>query len=186
MADELKSPTSPELDAQQKTCFVAMPVTTPVSYADDLRDADHFSHVLKHLFTPALEQAGYTIIPPKMLGAVLIHAEIIRHLERANLVLVDLSDHNPNVLFELGIRTALNRPVVLVKDARTAMIPFDLGTINVLTYDETLAPWTLEEEIKRLAEHISNVPTDGNAMWRYFGLTKRRRPGRSGRSRSEG
>jgi hypothetical protein len=49
------------------------------------------------------------------------------------------------------------------------MIPFDLGTINVLTYDESLATWTLDQEIKRLAEHVSNVSADGtsgNAMWR--------------------
>src|SRR6266566_3832256 len=100
--------------AVRKTCFVAMPVTTPTSYADDLRDPDHFGHVLEHLFTPALEQAGYTAIPPKMLGAALIHAEIIRHLEQADLVFADLSNHNPNVFFELGIRTSLDRPVVLV------------------------------------------------------------------------
>lgn len=170
-------------DAGQKTCFVAMPVTTPTSYTEDLHDADHFGHVLKHLFTPALEQAGYTVIPPKMFGAALIHAEIIRHLEQADLVLADLSNHNPNVFFELGIRTSLDRPVVLVKDARTGMIPFDLGTINVLSYDETLATWTLQEEIKRLSEHVSNVPTgdpNGNAMWRYFGLTKRGDPAEAG------
>ena len=160
-----------------------MPVTTPASYADDLRDGDHFGHVLEHLFTPALELAGYAVIPPKVLGATLIHAEIIKHLEQADLVLADLSNHNPNVFFELGIRTSLDRPVVLVKDARTAKIPFDLGTINVLTYDESLATWTLEEEIKRLAEHVSNVSAEdasGNAMWRYFGLTKRGGPAEAG------
>jgi len=168
---------------EHKTCFVAMPVTTPTSYADDLRDDDHFSHVLKHLFTPALERAGYTVIPPKMFGAALIHAEIIRYLEQSDLVLADLSNHNPNVFFELGIRTSLDRPVVLVKDIRTAMIPFDLGTINVLNYDESLAMWTLDNEIERLAEHVGNVPTDGssgNAMWRYFGLTKRGDPADAG------
>jgi hypothetical protein len=170
-------------DGARKSCFVAMPVTTPASYADDLRDTDHFSHVLKHLFTPALERAGYSVIPPKMLGAALIHAEIIKHLERADLVLADLSNHNPNVFFELGIRTSLNRPVVLVKDRRTAAIPFDLGTINVLDYDDSLATWTLDEEIQRLAEHVSNVPahsTSGNAMWQYFGLTQRGGPAEAG------
>jgi hypothetical protein len=169
--------------SERKTCFVAMPVTTPAPYADDLRDHDHFGHVLRHLFTPALEQAGFTVIPPKMLGAALIHAEIIRHLEQADLVLADLSSYNANVFFELGIRTSLDRPVVLVKDGRTTVIPFDLGTINVLTYDESLATWTLDDEIRRLAEHVGNVSVDadsGNAMWQYFGLTKRGGPTEAG------
>jgi len=156
-----------------------MPVTTPASYGDDLRDTDHFGHVLAHLFAPALELAGYTVIPPKMIGATLIHAEIIRHLEQADLVLADLSSQNANVFFELGIRTSLNRPVVLVKDRRTSEIPFDLGAINVFTYGESLAPWTLDEEVKHLAEHVRTVEAgsdSGNSMWQYFGLTKRGEP----------
>jgi hypothetical protein len=172
-----------EADAARKTCFIAMPVTTPASYADELRDPDHFGHILDHLFMPALELAGYEVIPPKMLGAALIHAEIIRHLEQADLVLADLSSHNPNVFFELGLRTSLDRPVVLVKDKRTSKIPFDLGTVNVFDYDESLATWTLDNEVRALAAHIGNVSTDassGNAMWQYFGLTKRGRPLQAG------
>ena len=41
-----------------KTCFVAMPITTPAAYAKQLGDPDHFAHVLVHLFTPALQAAG--------------------------------------------------------------------------------------------------------------------------------
>jgi hypothetical protein len=170
-------------DVGRPTCFVAMSVSTSPSYVDDLHDPDHFTHVLRHLFTPALELAGYEVIPPKMLGAALIHAEIIRHLEQADLVLADLSSSNANVYFELGVRTSLDRPVVLVKDKRTSILPFDVGPVNVLTYDESLMPWTLEGEIKRLTEHVRNVPvgTDsGNEMWKYFGLTKRGGPAEAG------
>jgi hypothetical protein len=168
-------------DTGRKTCFVAMPVSTPPQYAD--QDVDHFAHVLEHLFTPALEQAGYIVIPPKILGSPLIHAEIIRYLEEADLVLADLSSHNPNVFFELGLRTSLDRPVALVKDRRTTAIPFDLGSINVLDYDDSLRPWTIEKEKKRLAEHVSHVQVggaSGNAMWNYFGRTKRGGPAEAG------
>jgi hypothetical protein len=30
-------------------------------------------------------------------------------------VLADLTEHNPNVLFELGLRMAVNKPIALVK-----------------------------------------------------------------------
>jgi len=45
----------------------------------------------------------------------LIHAEIIRNIENADLVLCDMSCLNPNVFFEFGIRTSLNKPVSVVK-----------------------------------------------------------------------
>jgi hypothetical protein len=93
-----------------------MPITTPTAYAEKLGDPDHFAHVLAHLFTPALQAAGLTVIPPSANGSEMIRAEIIRNLEQADFVLCDLSDLNPNVLFELGIRTSLDRPVMLVRD----------------------------------------------------------------------
>jgi hypothetical protein len=166
-------------DDKIKECFVAMPITTSEFYVSRCGDADHFQHVLDHLFTPALESAGYVAIPPASSGSELIHAEIIRHLEQADLVLCDLSGLNPNVFFELGIRTALDRPLAIVKDNLTPQLPFDLSAVNTLTYDCTLNPWTLTSEIPQMAEHIvrsTRASANGNVMWRYFGLTKRASP----------
>jgi hypothetical protein len=176
-------------NAEQPTCFVAMPVTTPTIYVERLRDGGHFAHVLEHLFTPALIKAGYRVIDPTSRGAQLIHAEIIRNLEQSDLVLCDLSSLNANVFFELGIRTSLDRPVVLVKDGVTERIPFDLNAINTHTYDESLTPWTLASEIERLSEHIKAVEAgsgSGNDMWRYFGLTKRATPSEISGNPTEG
>jgi hypothetical protein len=170
-------------DKQEKTCFVAMPISTPGAYMEKLGDSDHFAHVLIHLFTPALEEAGLTVISPSTAGSELIHAEIIRNLEQADFVLCDLSDLNPNVLFELGIRTSLDRPVILVKDDLTGKAPFDLNAINTLTYDSSMTPWSLASERPRLVRHIQGVinsDNSGNSMWRYFGLTKRGEPSQAG------
>ena len=160
-----------------------MPITTPSTYADELGDPEHFAHVLAHLFMPVLEEVGLTLIAPSALGAELIHAEIIRNLEQADYVLCDLSGLNPNVLFELGIRTSLDRPVILVKDNLTEQIPFDLNAINTLTYDGSLTPWSLADQKPRLVKHIKDVMSSsstGNSMWRYFGLTKRAEPSEAG------
>ncbi len=73
-------------------------------------------------------------------GADLIHAEIIRKLEEADLVPCDRWTLNPNVFFELGIRTALDRPVALVRDDQTAILPFDTGILNTHTYRSALTP----------------------------------------------
>ena len=123
------------------------------------------------------------MIPPMTLGAELIHAEIIKNLEQADLVLCDPSSLNPNVFFELGVRTSLDRPVAIVKDNLTPQIPFDLNAINTFTYDSSLNPWVLVNELPRLVDHIKIVAgsdNKGNAMWRYFGLTKRAAPSEAG------
>lgn len=153
-----------------------MPITTPPEAAELYGDDAHFEHVLDHLFVPALDKAGYDPIKPTAQGADLIQAEIVKNLEDADLVLCDISLLNPNVFFELGIRTALDRSVSLVRDEQTRRIPFDTGILNFHTYQSGLNPWELEREIDGLAEHVqaSAERADGrNALWRYFGLTQR-------------
>lgn len=161
-------------------CFVIMPISTPKDVVGDYGgDDNHFVHVLDHLFVPAIEKARLTVVKPIMTGADLIHAEIIKRLEQADMVLCDMSRLNANVFFELGIRTALDRPAALVKDDKTTQVPFDTGVINHHTYDSSLSPWTLDEEIQALSEHLSETAkrAEGrNSLWRYFGLTQRAEP----------
>ncbi len=161
-----------------RTCFVAMPITTtdPSTYQGD---ADHFRHVLDHLFVPAIERAGFEAIKPIAQGADVIHAEIISSLEKADLVLCDVSTLNPNVFFELGVRTSLNRPICLIRDEKTLRIPFDTTLLNHHTYQSSLAPWDLAEQVVALADHlaISYQRSSGtNALWRHFGLSIVARP----------
>ena len=157
------------------TCFVIMPVTTPEHFLPTYNnDGAHFQHVLEHLFRPALEQLDFEVIPPTVAGADLIQAQIIQNLETSDLVLCDMSSLNPNVFFELGIRTALNRPVCMLRDNVTPTVPFDNSMINYHTYLSDLTPWTLDAQVQRLNEHIRNSVERSkgqNGLWRYFGLT---------------
>jgi len=94
-----------------------MPISTPENLVQKyLGDEDHFIHVLDHLLIPAIKKADFDPIPPKTKGAELIHGEIIKNIESADFVLCDISLLNPNVFFELGIRTSLNKPVCIIKD----------------------------------------------------------------------
>ncbi|WP_281966306.1 hypothetical protein [Serinicoccus marinus] len=165
---------------ETRTCFVAMPVTTPPEHVDDYGgDRDHFTHVLEHLFVPAIEAAGFTAVRPTTTGADVIQAEIIRNLETADLVLVDLSRHNPNVFFELGVRTSLDKPVCLVRDTFTPKLPFDTSIINTHTYNADLLAWHVEGQVPLLTAHLraSDGRSDGsNPLWKYFGLTRRASP----------
>jgi hypothetical protein len=143
-------------DDEKKTCFIIMPITTPDTRLEDYRDgADHFKHVLECLFVPSVQKAGYEPIPPIAKGSDLIHAEIVSNLETADLVLCDMSCLNPNVFFEFGIRTSLNKPVCVVKDELTEKVPFDAGIINHHEYGSGLEHWNMDEEIDKLVEHVN-------------------------------
>lgn len=164
----------------KKKCFIIMPITTPKSLVEKYRDGEeHFHHVLKCLFIPAITKAGYIPIPPNAKGADLIHAAIIENIETTDLVLCDMSSLNANVFFELGTRTSLNKPVSLVKDDVTKEIPFDTGIINFHEYQSSLEPWELEAEIAKLENHLMSSAEGSkgeNTLWKHFAFKSEAKP----------
>lgn len=158
-------------------CFIVMPITTPEIMLDDYDgDQEHFDHVLDTLFVPAIKSLGLEPIPPRARGSDIIQAEIIRHLSDSELMLCDMSALNPNVFFEFGIRTALNKPVALVVDDKTKdRIPFDSTMINRCEYDSSLKGWTISGEIEKIKTHVQETIDRGlesNALWKYFGISQ--------------
>ena len=106
-----------------------------------------------------------------MEGADLIQAEVIHRLRDEDMVLCDMSGLNPNVFLELGIRTAQNKSVCMVRDEHTPKIPFDTAPITAHEYKSELSGWKLPGEIERLSKHVvKSAQRKDNALWTYFGL----------------
>jgi hypothetical protein len=122
-----------EQPAKKPTCFVLMPISDTVGY-----EPGHFGRVYEHLLKPAIVAAGY--IPVRADDAVktdYIVVGIIQKIVESEMVVCDISARNPNVMYELGVRHAFNKPVVLVKDKRTEKI-FDIQGLRYAEYDESL------------------------------------------------
>lgn len=131
-------------------CFVAMPFTE--------RSDDHpigfFDEVLSAVFTPALEDAGFELRTAKRQGSDVIQSTIVSELLAADLVLVDLTEHNPNVLFELGMRIAADKPIALVRAKGTGPI-FDVDNLlRVEEYSPNLWKSTLVRDVQAIAAHV--------------------------------
>jgi hypothetical protein len=150
-----------------------MPVSTSPAVEERFKDADHWTHVRETLFEPAVTLAGFKPISPVSSGSEMIHANIINELQSCEMLLCDLSDHNPNVFFELGVRTSLNLPVALVAEIGTRL-PFDISSVNTDFYAPELHGWEVDAGVEALAKHIrtSADKSEGqNPLWRAFGLT---------------
>ena len=106
-----------------------MPISDQGNY-----ERGHFDKVYEQIFKPAIEAAGYE---PYRVDENKISSSIIEKIFKAiiecDMALCDLSNRNPNVLYELGIRQAYNKPVVLVQDDETEKI-FDIAGISTVYY----------------------------------------------------
>ncbi|EGR7969095.1 hypothetical protein QO227_21740 [Vibrio vulnificus] len=114
---------------QVKDCFIIMPIAD----TDD-RPKGHFQHVYKNIIKPACELAGYNAVrADEVKQTNLIHLDILKQLIEAPIAVCDLSNRNPNVLFELGIRQAFDKPTVLIQEKGTPKI-FDIAPLRYLEY----------------------------------------------------
>jgi hypothetical protein len=113
--------------------------------------------VYEHLLKPAIIAAGYT--PVRADDAVktdYIVVGIIQKIVESEMVLCDFSARNPNVMYELGIRHAFNKPVVLVKDRKTEKI-FDIQGLRYAEYDDTLRIDAVNKDVVKIAAAISET-----------------------------
>ncbi len=132
-------------------CFVVMPFTE--------RDSNHpegfFDEVLRSLIVPAATEAGFTVRSALRKGSDVIQQTIVNDLLQADLVVADLTEHNPNVMFELGVRMMQDKPVALIRAKGTGGI-FDVDNmLRVWDYDPNLWPSTLEKDLPALRDHIA-------------------------------
>ena len=154
-------------------CFVVMPISDPDGYAKG-----HFRRVFEDILAPACDAAGYQPVRADDVRATnLIHLDVLQRLLQAPLSLCDLSSRNPNVLFELGLRQAFDRPVVLVQESGTPPI-FDIAPIRYTEYRPARLYNEVLEDQKRIASSITATVSAHqnnqgvNSLVKILGLTK--------------
>lgn len=118
---------------EEKDCFVIMPIADQEGYPKG-----HFGHVYENIIRPSCEMAGYNPVrADEVKETNLIHLDILKKLIEAPIAICDLSSRNPNVLFELGIRQAFDKPVVLIQEKDTPKI-FDIAPLRYLEYSQEM------------------------------------------------
>lgn len=120
-------------ETKKSECFVIMPISDQDGYPQG-----HFRRVYDDIISPAIKESGF--VPQRgddVTQTNLIHLDILKRLLEAPIALCDLSARNPNVLFELGIRQAFDKPVVLIREKGTPDI-FDIGPLRYCEYDREM------------------------------------------------
>ncbi|RFB28284.1 hypothetical protein [Brevibacillus sp. VP] len=134
-----------------KNCFIVSPIGHEGS--DTRKRSDQ---VYKHILTPVCEQCGYNAIRvDKINDTDTINQTIIEHLKASDLVIADLTEHNPNAFYEAGYRAAIGKPLIQLIEAGQDL-PFDVSAIRTIFY-KLSDPDKLAEAKEKLIETIKTV-----------------------------
>lgn len=114
---------------KQDICFVIMPFSKTTDIHTEEYWTDHFSLFLKPLIeeNPRLEARRSQALRGDILK------QIITDLVISLVVVVDLTDSNPNVYWELGVRQSFKHCTVTIAEAGTKL-PSDIGGKGTLFY----------------------------------------------------
>ena len=149
-------------------CFAIMPFVE----REPSHSSGFFAEVLRSLISPAGRKAGFTVSTAKRQGSDVIQSTIVNDLLSADLVIADLTEHNPNVLFELGMRMAFDKPVALIRAKGTGKI-FDVDNmLRVYEYDPNLWTTTVERDLPKITEHVEATWKNRESVQTYLKILR--------------
>lgn len=141
-AAAIDPPAAPEI------CGIVMPIS-----AIDNCSEGHWAEVLS-IITDAVASVGFEANVVSNADDVgIIQKRIIQNLYDNPIVVCDVSGKNPNVMFELGLRLAFDKPTIIIKDDKTDY-SFDTAPIEHIEYPRDLRFTKIVEFKKKLAEKV--------------------------------
>jgi hypothetical protein len=147
-----KPQASADTPQEDRMCFVVMPVSDPDGYVEG-----HFQHVYKDIVQPACREAGFSPMrADEVKQSNLIHLDILQKLIEAPMAVCDLSGRNPNVLFELALRQAFDKPVALIQEVGTPQI-FDISPLRYTEYRKERIYHEVLDDQKAIATAIAET-----------------------------
>ena len=127
MADKL--PVSKQ-EIEKKIAFVISPIGKP-----DSLERRRSNQILKYIIKPVVTELGYEAIrADDITSPGIITTQIVDHIIKDPLVIADLTDHNPNVMYELSLRHAIRKPVVQLI-CENQPLPFDISGNRTIKLD---------------------------------------------------
>jgi hypothetical protein len=131
-------------------CFFLAPIGE-----EGAPERKHSDMVLETLLEHALIPSKLKVVrADKITQPGMISKQIIEYILKSKLVIADMSFHNPNAFYELGIRHMLGKPIVHII-RKQDKIPFDLGNFRTIIIDDE-DKYTLIAQLDTYRADISN------------------------------
>jgi len=129
---------------------------------------EEWNRIYTDLFVPAWKEVYYDCERISIARGSITRA-IIELLWSADVVFADLTDTNPNVMYELGVRHTFQKPSMMVRRKNSEM-PFDVK--DYVIYDYENSPTGLKELRENIKKYVKDVEMNpersDNPVWDFL------------------
>lgn len=124
---------------EERLCFVLMPFR------------DQFLRIYNDHIKPALVEMGLQVLKSDdIFTTTEIVEDIWEYINKAKIIVADVTGRNGNVFYELGIAHTVGKPVIILTQDEND-IPFDLRHLRYFKYSDNAEGW------KALRENLKNA-----------------------------
>jgi hypothetical protein len=129
------------------TCFVMMPF------------GDWFDRYYQEVYVPAIREAGFEPTrADELFSTGSVVEQVWEQIQKAKVLLADLTERNANVFYELGLAHAARKPVVFTAP-KLEDVPFDLRHLRVIIYEVREPEWSAKLRA-RVTDYLKNAQKD--------------------------
>lgn len=131
----------------EKKCFIVTPIGP-----DNSNDRRAAEGVIDAVIVPTLVELGFDesniAVAHRIASAGSINKQVIQHIFKDDLVITNLTNLNPNVMYELAIRHCARKPVIQICEQDTKL-PFDIIEERTIFYtNDMLGVVQLKDRLK--------------------------------------
>jgi hypothetical protein len=132
-----------EVEVDEKLCFVLMPFNVK------------FNPIYKNVIKKTVMDFGLSCErADEIFGTGPIINDIAEHIQKARVLIADLTGRNPNVFYELGLAHAKDKDVILITQ-NLRDIPFDVRHYRCIVYEDSIAGGeTLKKGLQSTLERV--------------------------------
>lgn len=150
-----------------RKCFVISPIGQ-----EDSEIRKHADAVFKYIIKPAMEKCNIEAVRSDQIDKPgRISEQMFQAIYQLDLCIAVLTDHNPNVFYELAVAQSAQRPVIIMIK-KGQQLPFDISDLRCVYYDLEIQSYEEKTYINTIVNHVSEFEASGWKTTDFFSAFK--------------
>lgn len=127
-------------------CFVLMPFSEP------------YNSIYENIIKPTVEKEGFQCLKSNdIFSTTSVIEDIWTNMNKATLIIAEITENNPNVMYELGICHTIGKEVMMITQ-KPDEIPFNFRHLRTYTYvNEIAKSEELKKNISSMIQYIKST-----------------------------